>query len=110
MDTEKTQEELIVRNYKDSVFRMLFNDKKNSIDLYNAIFHTNYGPETPLEFNTIEEVLFKTIKNDIAFRIADTYLVLVEHQSAVNENMEIRDLIYQTTTCWKRRIPLYSLP
>lgn len=101
MDAVKIKEAVFVRNYKDSVFRMLFNDKKNLIDLYNAIFHTNYSLETPLEFDTIEEVLFKTIKNDIAFTIADTYIVLVEHQSTATENMAIRDLIYFATIIQK---------
>ena len=64
MNTEK-KEDTLVRNYKDSVFRMLFNEKKNLIELYNALFDADYDEDTPLEFETIEEVLFKTIKNDI---------------------------------------------
>ena len=83
MNTEK-KEDTLVRNYKDSVFRMLFNEKKNLIELYNALFDADYDEDTPLEFETIEEVLFKTIKNDIAFTIEDRYIVLVEHQSTIN--------------------------
>ncbi len=82
MNTEKN-EDTLVRNYKDSVFRKLFNDKKNLIELYNAIFDADYDEDTPLEFETIEEVLFKTIKNDIAFTIEDRYVVLVEHQRSL---------------------------
>ena len=93
MNTEK-KEDTLVRNYKDSVFRMLFNEKKNLIELYNALFDADYDEDTPLEFETIEEVLFKTIKNDIAFTIEDRYIVLVEHQSTINENMAVRDLVY----------------
>lgn len=85
------------RTYKDSVFRMLFNDKEKLIELYNALFGTTYGPETPLDFTTIEEVLFKTMKNDIAFTIDGTFIVLIEHQSTLNENLAIRDLIYFAT-------------
>ncbi len=76
---------------------MLFNEKKNLIELYNALFDADYDEDTPLEFETIEEVLFKTIKNDIAFTIEDRYIVLVEHQSTINENMAVRDLVYFST-------------
>ena len=31
-----------VRNYKDTVFRMLFNDKTELLALYNAVNHTDY--------------------------------------------------------------------
>ncbi len=89
MNTEKKKEDTLVRNYKDSVFRMLFNETKNLIELYNALFDADYDEDTPLEFETIEEVLFKTIKNDIAFTIEDRYIVLVEHQSTINENMAV---------------------
>ena len=93
----RKNEDTLVRNYKDSVFRMLFNEKKNLIELYNALFDADYDEDTPLEFETIEEVLFKTIKNDIAFTIEDRYIVLVEHQSTINENMAVRDLVYFST-------------
>lgn len=29
------------RNYKDTVFRMLFSDRKNLLSLYNAVFYMN---------------------------------------------------------------------
>ncbi|GHU79592.1 hypothetical protein FACS189462_5300 [Spirochaetia bacterium] len=34
--------------------------------------------------------------NDISFVIADTLIVLIEHQSTINENMPIRLLFYIT--------------
>ncbi len=94
----------VTRTYKDSVFRRLFNDKEKLIELYNALFDTDYGPDTPVDFTTIEEVLFKTIKNDIAFTIADTFIVLIEHQSSVNKNLALRDLVYFTTMI-QRMVP-----
>ena len=30
------------RNYKDTVFRMLFSDRKNLLSLYNAVNGTDY--------------------------------------------------------------------
>ena len=35
----------INRKYKDSVFRTLFSEEDKLIELYNALFDTNYGPE-----------------------------------------------------------------
>ena len=103
--TEKKKDDnrdtAVVRGYKDSVFRKLFNDRENAVELYNGLFGTDYGPDTPLDFNTIEEVIFKTIKNDLAFTIAGRFIVLVEHQSTINKNMAIRDLIYFATIVQK---------
>ena len=94
MDAKNEEVIRFNRSYKDSVFRMLFSDEESVISLYNAIFDTNYGSDTPVDFATIREVLFKTIKNDIAFTIADQFIVLVEHQSTISENMALRDLLY----------------
>ena len=84
------------RNYKDSVFRIIFNNPDKLIELYNAIFDTNYGPETPIDINTIEEAMYVTQKNDISFIIDKKYIVLTEHQSTINPNMPLRNLLYVT--------------
>lgn len=89
------------REYRDSVFRMLFNDKKKLIELYNAIFDTDYGPDTPIDIKTIEDVLFVHMKNDIAFTLDNKFIVLTEHQSTVNPNMPVRNLIYLSTILQK---------
>jgi len=82
------------REYKDSVFRLLFNNEEKMLELYNALYDTNYPPGTPVDINTIQEALYLTDKNDISFTIADTHLVITEHQSTVNPNMPLRDLWY----------------
>lgn len=91
------ERESLRREYKDSVFRLLFNNKENMLSLYNAIAGKDYTEETRLDFTTIEDALFKTEKNDIAFLLENTFVVLLEHQSSPNKNMTIRDLIYYTT-------------
>ena len=57
------------------------------IELYNAIFDTNYPPDTKIDINTIEEALYLSDKNDISFTVANTHLVISEHQSTINLNM-----------------------
>ena len=84
------------RKYKDSVFRMLFSKKDKLIELYNAIFDTNYTEDDSVDITTIEEVIFKTMKNDISFVMDGKFVLLVEHQSSINNNMCLRDLIYIT--------------
>ena len=37
------------RNYKDTVFRMLFSDRKNLLSLYNAVNQSNYKNPEDLE-------------------------------------------------------------
>lgn len=81
------------RNYKDSVFRMLFSDRKNLLSLYNAVNGTSYKNPEELEIVTLENAIYMGMKNDLAFIIA-TNLFLYEHQSTYNPNMPLRDLFY----------------
>ena len=87
----------INRKYKDSVFRTLFSDEDKLIELYNALFDTNYGPEANIEIVTLEDVVFRVLKNDVAFVMEDSFIVLAEHQSTICSNMPLRDLIYMST-------------
>lgn len=83
------------RKYKDSLFRMVFDKKKDLLELYNAINSTNYRNTEELEVNTLENALYMGIKNDISFLIGYT-MNLYEHQSSKNANMPVRGLIYLT--------------
>jgi len=85
------------RNYKNSVFTLLFSEKKNLLELYNAITGESYPEEsTDIEIITLSDVLFMEQINDIAFVLNDKLVVLIEHQSTVNENMPLRMLQYMT--------------
>lgn len=81
------------RNYKDTVFRMIFSDRKNLLSLYNAVNGTSYKNPEELEIVTLENAINMGMKNDLAFIIA-TNLFLYEHQSTYNPNMPLRDLFY----------------
>ena len=81
------------RNYKDTIFRMLFSDRKNLLSLYNAVNQSNYNNPDDLEIVTLENAIYMGMKNDLAF-IMDTNLYLYEHQSTYNPNMPLRDLFY----------------
>ena len=93
----------VERNFKDTVFVTVFKEKKCLIELYNAIFDTNYDENTPLDIVTIKDVLFRTLKNDVAFTLGDCFVVLIEHQSTLSDNLPLRDLLY-VSTLFKRMI------
>ena len=89
----KKQQLKMQRNYKDTVFRMLFNNKEALLSLYNAINGTHYDRTDDLEIITLENAVYMAMKNDIAF-ILGLYMNLYEHQSTLNPNMPLRDLFY----------------
>ncbi len=89
------------RKYKDSVFTDLFGSdrdgKKNFLDLYNALSGSNYKMEDiSLNRKVIDQTLYKTFNNDVSWEINGKLIVLVEHQSTVNNNMPFRCLEYVT--------------
>lgn len=81
------------RNYKDSIFRMLFKDEENLLSLYNALNKTDYTDVGGLEITTLENAVYMNYKNDVSF-VFDFELMLYEHQSTMNPNMPLRDLFY----------------
>lgn len=84
---------MVNRNYKDTIFRMLFSDRKNLLSLYNAINGTSYENPEELEIVTLENAIYMGMKNDLAF-IMDLNLYLYEHQSTYNPNIPLRNLFY----------------
>ena len=96
-ESGQVQEQEVKRTYKDSVFVTIFHEKAKLIELYNALFDTNYDESAPIDIVTIKDVLFRTLKNDVAFVLGGRFVVLVEHQSSINENMPLRDLMYIST-------------
>ena len=86
--------ETINRNYKDSLFKIIFGDhRENALALYNAINGTDYTNAEDLTVTTLDDVVYMSIKNDVAFIFDDT-IDLYEHQSTYNPNMPLRGLEY----------------
>ena len=87
-----------LRNYKDSVFCLLFSESKRAIELYNAITGENLPPDTELTYTTLENALYIDRNNDLGFIINNRHLVLVECQSTINMNIPLRCLGYVSRT------------
>lgn len=83
----------VKRNYKDTVFRMLFKTPENALSLYNGLTGSDYKNVSELEFNTLENAIFMGMKNDISFIIRDD-VNLYEQQSTWEPNMPLRNLFY----------------
>ena len=55
----------VKRKYKDILFRYVFRNKKEILQLYNAINNTNYSNEDELIIKTMEDVIYIGMKNDL---------------------------------------------
>lgn len=86
----------IMRNHKDTVFRLLFNDPKELLSLYNALNNTHYTDESQLEIQMMDHAIYMGVQDDVAF-ILDSRLNIYEQQASFNPNMPLRDLIYIAT-------------
>lgn len=81
------------RNYKSSIFTMLFSDKRELLGLYNAVSGKDYKDPGLLEVNTLENAIYMAIKSDLSF-VIDSQLSLYEHQSTYSPNLPLRMLLY----------------
>lgn len=86
------------RKYKDGIFRMLFNNEDEARKLYNALSGENYGKETEIKIQTLDNTLFMDYKNDVSFTVNDKFIVFAEHQSTISPNMPARMLSYVART------------
>ena len=81
------------RKYKDRLFRFIFSDKGNLLQLYNAINDSHYNNPDDLVITTIDDVVYMGMKNDLSF-IIDDIMSLYEHQSTYSPNLPLRGLFY----------------
>ena len=74
------------RLYNSRLFELRFRDKKELLQLYNAMNETNYDDPELLQINTLENAIYLSMHNDISF-IIDSRLALYEHQSTCSPNL-----------------------
>jgi len=80
--------------HKDSIFSRLFSDPDILRELYSAIEGVELPPHVAIDINTLSNALFMGQLNDVSFTVGDRLVVLIEHQSTINENMPLRMLMY----------------
>ena len=84
------------KQYKDRLFHFLFGSEENkewTLSLYNAVNETDYDDPSLIEINTIKEIMYLGMRNDVSFLIAEE-MSLYEQQSTFNPNMPLRLLQY----------------
>lgn len=89
----------INRETKNHLFCFIFGseeNKKHLLSLYNAINNTAYTNVEDVEINTLSDIIYIRMKNDVSF-ILDSDMSLYEHQSTYNPNMPLRGMIYFST-------------
>ena len=77
------------RKHKDTLFRKIFGTEEHKnylLSLYNAVNHSEYSNIDDLQLITLDDVLFVSMKNDVAF-LFECEMNLYEHQSTLNPNM-----------------------
>ena len=94
----KTEEITVQSKVYDSLFIAVFGkdserSKRWRLELYNALNNTNYTDPDALKLNTLENVLFIKMHNDVSFMI-DSQITLYEHQRTTNQNMPLRGFFY----------------
>ncbi|MDR3305884.1 MAG: hypothetical protein LBS85_07690, partial [Clostridiales Family XIII bacterium] len=65
------------RAYRDSIFTSYFKDEGRLLEMYNAISGKNYGQDTEVRINTLENVLFRDRINDLSFLLGEKLIVLI---------------------------------
>lgn len=81
------------RTYKARLFEMIYSQKKELLELYNAVNGTSYDDPEKLEINTLKNAIYMSMHNDVSF-IIDSRLMLYEHQSTFSPNLPLRFIMY----------------
>ena len=79
--------------FKDNVFCMLYRDKRNLLDLYNALNNSHHTNVDELEVTTLNGGSYMKYKNDASFLLTMN-LYMFEQQSSKNPNMPLKFLHY----------------
>jgi predicted transposase/invertase (TIGR01784 family) len=85
------------REFKNSVFTLLFNEEEAIRDISGAVgamLGEEISPNTSIKKTTLQNVLSSGKLNDLSFMLDDKLIVLIEHQSTINKNMPLRMLHY----------------
>ena len=86
------------REIKNSVLMDLFCEhetaRQNDIALYNALHDDKLPEDTVVQKVRVKNAVYLNFQNDISFGINGKVIVLCEHQSTINHNMPLRELLY----------------
>ena len=81
------------KRYSDNVFCLLYSDKNNLLDLYNALNNSSHTDIDNLTITTLKGGVYMKYKNDASF-VFSYELYMFEQQSSINFNMPLRFFHY----------------
>ena len=84
----------MIKKYRDGLFRDYFSDKRRLLGLCNLLTGEDATDPNEIIINTLDGIFFDELKNDISCIFRGKFLVIIEHQSTINENMPLRILFY----------------
>ena len=82
------------KTVRDTTFRHYFNGGHGNgnsnyrlLSLANTLKGTNYTAPDAIQINTLDGSFFSSLKNDISFLFDNRWMILLEHQSTINEKV-----------------------
>lgn len=92
VNNERTTSNTAIK-HKDNVFCLLYQDKANLLDLYNALNDSSHTDTDGLTVTTLPGGVYMKYKNDASFVFSQD-LYMFEQQASKNPNMPLRFLHY----------------
>ena len=91
------------RTYKDSLFCDIFSRKDYLQDVYRGLFGRDVSLQE-IQLMTLQGTFFNDEKNDVSFLAGTRQIVLMEHQSTLNENMPLR-MFWYMAKLYRKQVP-----
>ncbi|MCL2366343.1 MAG: hypothetical protein FWC75_04765 [Oscillospiraceae bacterium] len=81
----------VKRNYKDTLFKYVFKERRHFVDLYEAFSGKRLSADDITCFDLDSDVVQRERYNDVSFITTDNRLIyMVEHQSTVSSNLAVK--------------------
>ena len=93
----------VKRTYKDSLFCDIFRRKDYLQDVYRGLFGRDVSLQE-IQLMTLQGTFFNDEKNDVSFLAGKRQIVLMEHQSTLNENMPLR-MFWYMAKLYRKQVP-----
>ena len=93
----------VKRTYKDSLFCDIFRRKDYLQDVYRGLFGRDVSLQE-IQLMTLQGTFFNDEKNDVSFLAGKRQIILMEHQSTLNENMPLR-MFWYMAKLYRKQVP-----
>lgn len=88
-------------NDRDGIFKLLFNNKENFLQLYGALSGIEYPADMPVKFINLNRADMVEVRDDV-FAVIDNKLVVVSEEKYGAENFMMSKLMYYIMGSYKK--------